>query len=360
MRLRNMRLSLAAAGLIGLTGLVGLNPLTISESQACTRVVYQGPDNTIITGRTMDFSIDIPANLWAFPRGMTRHGEVGPNSISWTSRYGSIAASSWDIATPDGMNEKGLVANLLWLVDSEYPVFNPKGDKPGLTIAAWAQYALDNFATVAEAVTELGKEEFVIVTDFIPGTDKFTTVHLSLSDATGDSAIFEYVGGELVIHHDRTYQVMTNDPVYEQQLAIQGYWDTIPGTIMLPGSNRAADRFVRAAYYINAIPQTTDTQTAIASVFSVIRNVSVPYGISTPNQPHISNTRWRSVSDQRNKVYYFENVLTPSVLWVDLKQMDLSEGAPVKKLTLDHGPFVSGKANDLFEETEPFKFQGLD
>jgi choloylglycine hydrolase len=152
---------------------------------------------------------------------------------------------------------------------------------------------------------------------------------------------------------------MSNDPVFEQQLAIKGYWDTIPGTIMLPGSNRAADRFVRAAYYVNAIPQTTDTQTAIASVFSVIRNVSVPYGISTPNQPHISNTRWRSVADQRNRVYYFENVLTPSVLWVDLKQMDFSEGAEVKKLTLDNGPFVGGKANDLFEPAQPFKFQGI-
>jgi choloylglycine hydrolase len=40
----------------------------------CTRVVYKGPDNLFITGRTMDFSIDIPANLWVFPRQMKRHG----------------------------------------------------------------------------------------------------------------------------------------------------------------------------------------------------------------------------------------------------------------------------------------------
>jgi penicillin V acylase-like amidase (Ntn superfamily) len=52
----------------------------------------------------MDFSIDIPANLWIFPHGMERSGQVGPNSLRWVSRYGSIAASSWDIATPDGMN----------------------------------------------------------------------------------------------------------------------------------------------------------------------------------------------------------------------------------------------------------------
>lgn len=326
---------------------------------ACTRVVYQGPEGMVLTGRTMDFSIDIPANLWVFPRGMERHGQVGSNSITWTSRYGSVVASSWDIASPDGMNEKGLVANMLWLVTSQYPSFEKNGDQPGLTIAAWAQYALDNFATVKEAVDAFAKEEFVVVTDFIPGTDKFTTVHLSLSDATGDSAILEYIDGRLVIHHDRAYQVMTNDPVFEEQLAINNYWRDIPGTTFLPGTNRATDRFVRASYYIHAIPQTSNPQLAVASVFSVIRNVSVPYGISTPDQPHISNTRWRSVADQKNRVYYFENVLTPNVVWVDLKKVDFSVRGHVKKLNLDHGQVYAGEANQFFLPSEPFEFQGL-
>lgn len=329
------------------------------EARACTRVVYIGPDQTILTGRTMDFSIDIPANLWLFPRGMERHGQVGPNSLRWVSRYGSIAASSWDIATPDGMNEKGLVANMLWLVQSEYPPFDKERGETGLTIAAWAQYVLDNYATVEEAVESLRKEEFVVVTDFIPGTDKFTTVHLSISDATGDSAIFEYVEGKLVIHHDSSYQVMTNDPLFEKQLAIKGYWDNIPGTIFLPGSNRAADRFVRASYYINAIPQTSDPLLSVASVFSVIRNVSVPYGISTEGQPHISSTRWRVVADQKRLVYYFENVLTPNVLWVDLRQVNFSAGQSVRKLALDAGQVYAGNSLEHFIETEPFKFQGL-
>lgn len=307
----------------------------------------------------MDFSIDIPANLWIFPRGMERNGQVGSNSLRWVSRFGSIAASSWDIATPDGMNEKGLVANMLWLVNSEYPSFAKGGASKGLTIAAWAQYVLDNFATVKEAVESLRKEEFVVVTDFIPGTDKFTTVHLSLSDATGDSAILEYVKGKLVIHHDSSFQVMTNDPLFEEQLAIRGYWDEIPGTTFLPGSNRAADRFVRASYYIHAIPQTTDPHIAVASVFSVIRNVSVPYGISTEGQPHISSTRWRVVADQKHLIYYFENVLTPNVLWVDMKQMDFSSGGAVRKLSLDAGQVYAGNAMVHFIESDPFEFQGL-
>lgn len=329
------------------------------EAHACTRVVYIGPEQTVLTGRTMDFSIDIPANLWLFPRGMERHGQVGPNSLRWVSRYGSIAASSWDIATPDGMNEKGLVANMLWLVQSEYPSFDKESGETGLTIAAWAQYVLDNYATVGETVESLRKEDFVVVTDFIPGTDKFTTVHLSISDATGDSAILEYVDGTLVIHHDSSYQVMTNDPLFEEQLAISSYWESIPGTIFLPGSNRASDRFVRASYYVNAIPQTSDPRLSVASVFSVIRNVSVPYGISTEGQPHISSTRWRVVADQKRLVYYFENVLTPNVLWVDLKQVNFSAGEPVRKLALDAGQVYAGNALEKFVETKPFEFQGL-
>ncbi len=328
-----------------------------TQPMACTRVVYQGPDSTIITARSMDWKDEIPAGMWIFPRGMQRNGEVGPNSITWKSRYGSVVISSFDNSTTDGMNERGLVANLLWLAESGYPPYDRK--QKGLTIAAWAQYVLDNFASVKEAVDELRKEKFMIFSDFIPGTDTLTTLHLSISDATGDNAIFEFIGGKLVISHDRTYNVMTNSPVFSKQLALNDYWSGIPGTIMLPGTNRAADRFVRASYYIKTIRQTSDARIAVAGVFSVIRNCSVPYGISTKDQPNISSTRWRAVSDQKNLVYYFENVLTPNVFWVNLKKIDFSENAPVKKLSLGKNETYAGDALDSFKNTSPFKFQGL-
>lgn len=330
-----------------------------SNIDACTRVTYEGPNGTIITARSMDWKTEIPANLWVFPRGMERKGMVGPQSIQWTSKYGSIAASTWDIATSDGMNEKGLVANLLWLVESKYPEFDPKGEQKGLTIAAWAQYVLDNFATVNEAVDALSKEEFVIVSSTIPGTDKFTTVHLSISDASGDNAIFEYIDGKLIIHHSRTYQVMTNSPTFEQQLAINTYWEGIPGTIMLPGTNRAADRFVRASYYINAIPKTDNTRVAVASVFSVIRNCSVPFGITSKDEPNISSTRWRSVCDHKNLVYYFETALTPNVFWVDLKDFNFDNLSSAKKLEVNDTITYNGNAASYFIDSEPFKFAGL-
>lgn len=329
------------------------------ESRACTRVVYKGPDNTVITARSMDWKDEIDANLWIFPRGMDRSGNVGKNSVKWTSKYGSVITSAWDIATTDGINEKGLVANVLWLVESQYPSFDPNGSNAGITIAAWAQYVLDNYATVSEAVLDLKKENFVIVSDFIPGTDKFTTLHLSISDSTGDNAIFEYINGKLNIHHNPSYIVMTNSPIFEEQLAISRYWQSIPGTIMLPGTNRAADRFVRASYYINAIPQTNDELTSVASVFSVIRNCSVPLGISSETEPNISSTRWRSVADQKNLVYYFETVKTPNTFWVDLKFIDFSERAPVKRLSVSNYETYAGETSQKFVLAKPFTFIGL-
>ncbi len=327
------------------------------KTEACTRVVYQGPNNTILTARSMDWKEDIMSNLWIFPRGMERNGEVGPNSLKWQSKYGSIIASAYDISSTDGMNEKGLVANLLWLAESEYTVWDQK--KPGLTIAAWVQYVLDNFATVNEAVAALEKEDFVVISDNMPNQDRMATLHLAISDVTGDNAIFEYIKGKLVIHHDRSYQVMTNSPIFEQQLALNKYWENIGGTTMLPGTNRAADRFVRASYYINAIPQVEDTRISVASVFSVIRNVSVPYGISTPNEPNISSTRWRTVSDQKNLVYYFESTLYPNIFWVDLKNIDFSKNAPVLKLDLIGGKTYEGNTAKDFKPTKPFVFQGI-
>lgn len=282
-----------------------------TPADACTRVVYKGADNYILTARSMDWKEDSESNLWIFPRGMERNGAAGENSLTWKSKYGSVVASAYEICSTDGMNEKGLSANLLWLAESGYPAL--EGDKPSISIGAWLQYMVDNFATVAEAVADAEKGEYNVVSGMMPDGTRMATLHLSLSDSTGDSAIFEYIDGKLTIHHDPSYQVMTNSPVFSEQLALNEYWKNIGGTTFLPGTNRAADRFVRASFYTHAIPVVADERTAVAEIFSVIRNASVPLGISTPDQPNISSTIWRTVADQKNMVYYFESTIQPNV-----------------------------------------------
>ncbi len=332
-----------------------------NKGYACSRAVYKGPDGTVITGRNMDWKTEIPANLWVFPRGIERNGQVGTSSIKWESKYGSVITSSWDIGSSDGMNEKGLVGNALWLAESKYPDFEKDGNKSGLAIGLWLQYVLDNFATVKEAVNAFRKEEFVVVSYNIPGTERLISLHLSISDKTGDNAIFEYINGKLVIHHDPSYVVMTNSPIYEEQLAINTYWKDIPGTTMLPGTNKAADRYVRGSFYMNSVPKTDDIKIAVPTVFSVMRNMSVPFGISTPNQPNISSTRWRTVADQKTMVYYFEDVLNPSVVWLNFENLDFSENAKVKKLVLENHDYNYGResSNSLID-VKPFDFAGLE
>lgn len=82
----------------------------------------------------------------------------------------------------------------------------------------------------------------------------------------------------------------------------------------------------------------------------------MPLGISTPDQPNISSTRWRTVADHKNKVYYFDSATSPTVFWVPLAELNLEEGAPVKKLTLVGNKTYSGSAASKFESAEPFVF----
>ena len=326
------------------------------QSKACSRVVYDDGRGNVITARSMDWFENIPANLWVFPRGIERNGLCGPNSVKWKSKYGSVQTSSYNFTTADGMNEKGLVANMLWLSDSKYPAFDPNGKQKGIAISIWVSYVLDNFSSVKEVVDAHSNGEFVIVSTNIPNTSVFASLHLCVSDASGDNAVFEYVNGKLEIHHNKEYRVMTNEPVFEEQLAITKYWKNISGNVMLPGTHNPADRFVRGSYYINALEKVDNTRVAVASVFGVIRNVSVPLGVTSDKGPNVSATRWRTVADQKNKVYYFENTLTPNAVWVDFKNLNFSENSPIKKLKLDENEIYAGETSASFVSSAPLVF----
>ncbi|WP_293353297.1 MULTISPECIES: linear amide C-N hydrolase [unclassified Microcoleus] len=358
----------------------------------CTRILYvdgqinpkiydpNRPSPNVVTGRNMDWATSLKSEIWAFPANMERQGGTYEHSFTWTSKYGSVITSALDACTTDGINTQGLVANLLFLVESDY---ERKPEQPKLTkkmsTAAWAQYFLDSFATVKEAVVAMEPDNlFEVDAPVIPdGSNKKSTVHLSISDATGDSAIFEYVGGKLQIHHGRDYIVMTNSPTYDKQLAINEYWEKKDGMIVLPGTNNASDRFARCSFYLSAVPRdnVNDVRTAIATTFSIIRNASVPIGlIVDPEKPNLASTLWHTVSDHKNLVYYYANTRSASVCWIDLKELNLADGSGVRKIdmleevnTLEWSekpkkPVIiekwelGGDLTDQFVPTAPFEF----
>ena len=322
-------------------------------AEACTRFVYETGTGSFITARSMDWFEDVGSDFWAFPNGMQRDGGLGEGSLEWVSKHGSITLSGYDIGTVDGMNEAGLVANLLYLAEADYG--EDEDGRPKLSVGAWAQYALDNYATVAEAVSDLSKESFQVIAPELPNGHA-AGLHLALSDKTGDSAIFEYLGGKLVVHHGPEYKVMTNSPTYDEQLAISGYWDQIGGMTMLPGTNRSADRFARADFYLESVPKFDDQRLATSAAFSIIRNVSVPLGIADPDAPNIATTIWRSVADHEAGRFYFESAISPNLYWVDIEELDLAEGSSPTKLDLKEHPILTGEVSGLFVAAEPFKW----
>ncbi|NEP49492.1 MAG: linear amide C-N hydrolase [Moorea sp. SIO3C2] len=342
-----------------------INLVFLSDAQACTRAIhasYTEDDVTptyAVTGRNMDWYEDIKSNLWMFPAGMERDGVVGKNSVEWKSKYGSVIAAGFDMGTADGLNEKGLMANLLYLSEANFGERDTS--REGISYSAYTQYILDNFATVQEAVSALENDELQVVPSPLPsdsGIIRRPTLHFSISDALGDSAIFEHLEGKLVIHHGKKFAVMTNSPIYDEQIGLNGYWESVGGGAMLPGTSRPADRYVRASYYLKNLPTPQSDRQALANVMSVMRNASVPFRKTDPEKPNLSHTIWRTTADNLRKVYYFESTLSPNVIWVELTADDLKEGAPVKKLELSGNYDLVGNVTGDFIEAEAFKFTG--
>ena len=321
----------------------------------CTRILYETGTGAFITGRGMDWSDpNAPFQIFSFPCGLKRTGGPVDNAIAWQSKYGSVICSIYDAGSADGMNEQGLVANNLYLAEADFGDPAQTG-KPLLSVGAWVQYFLDNYATVAEAVAAMQDSPFTVVSPLLPN-GRAAAVHLSLSDPSGDSAILEYIEGELKIHHGSQYTVMTNSPVYDQQLAINAYWELIGGDRMLPGTINAADRYVRVSYFLNASPKYEEPRMAVASVFSIMRAIGVPLGMEDPHHPNISATLWRSVSDHSARRYYFESTIQPAVFWVDIAKRDLSEGSSPMSVKVNGPKELAGEISGALEPTELFEW----
>ncbi len=220
-------------------------------ADACSRILWNDNKLAVVVARTMDWPESTEPVLTVFPRGMKRNGgRLGPvevikdNPLTWTTKYGSLVTTIYGVGTADGFNEHGLGAHMLFLKSAD---FGPRDtSKPGVNGGLWAQYLLDNAATVNEALALLDNVQ-VVMTE-ARGTK--TTVHLAIEDASGDSAIIEYVGGKQVVHHGREFKVMTNDPTYDEQLALLKKLDfSKPSSdTPLPGNVKPTDRFQRIAY----------------------------------------------------------------------------------------------------------------
>jgi choloylglycine hydrolase len=325
---------------------------TAQIAEACSRFVLFGKDGIVISARNQDWKEDIDSKFWKFPRGMVRNGAAGANPVEWTSQYGSVVISGYDLGTAEGVNEESLAVHLLWLADSDY---GDRSDAPTLSIGIWAQYVLDNYATTADAVAGLEALEPQLIAPSLPTGHK-PTVHISITDKTGDSAIVEYIDGRQVIHHSRDYSVMTNEPAFSKQLVLQEHLMALADYDALPGSSTPVDRFTRISYYLDAIPPAQEPQEALATARSILETVTVPRNFSLEDRPNISTTVYRSLFDHANKVYYYQGTYTPHFFWVDVTQFDFEDESVLMLDTESGTRILSGEVSSLFVPAEPFEF----
>lgn len=302
-----------------------------SVTFSCTTAFWNNNSQAKVVARTVDlFTADMP-KLIVYPRGIERHGEAGENSLKWQSKYGSVVVSEFKTtAVSDGMNERGLAVHLLYLTGSTYEKRDPK--LPALSNTLWAQYILDNFKTVNEVVEATDRFQIVETVVF----NQKWPLHLSIQDASGDAAVIEFINGKKVIYHGSQYTTMTNEPAYSIQLENLKRYKSFGGTLPLPGDSDPLSRFVRVATYLKTLPPPQNINETIAGIFSVIRTAMVPFGAEDTSGNKTEDawpTRWASVADLTNKIYYFNSTTTPNIIWLDLNNLDFAKDKAV--LTLD-------------------------
>ncbi|MDE1570795.1 linear amide C-N hydrolase [Aquabacter sp. P-9] len=314
-------------------------------ASACSLILWNSNDKAVVAGRTMDLFIDDEPRLVFLPRGIARAGVPSGKAVQWTSKYASAVITAFDQGTSDGLNEAGLSAHLLYLHDSEY---EPEDARPGLLNLLWPQYVLDNFATVADALAAL--KDVRIVSGKVLGQD--WPLHLALSDATGDSAVIEFVDGKAVVHHGKHVTVMTNEPPLDEQLANLKRYKLFGGDLPMPGDIDPMSRFVRASSYLKTLPPPDDEEEAIGHLAGVVRNVAVPFGAQDTSGGDSTDawpTRWASIADHTNKVYYVLPVNSPNVFWVDFSQLK-PDGTDILAVTLTE----AGLSGDVSARLKPF------
>jgi len=122
------------------------------------------------------------------------------------SKYGSVTFvhAGYQLAWA-GMNEAGLMISTMALPETRNP---PADDRPPLGSSFWAQYQLDNHATVEEVIAS---DSRVRIAD--------TVDHYLVCDRTGACVTVEYLEGEMVCHTGQSLPV--------KALTNSVYWDTV-------------------------------------------------------------------------------------------------------------------------------------
>ncbi|MEO6490136.1 MAG: linear amide C-N hydrolase [Ferruginibacter sp.] len=222
-------------------------------------------------------------------------------TISWVSKFGSITFNQYGKEFPTGgMNEKGLVVELMWLDGTKYP---EPDSRPSIGVLQWIQYQMDNASKTAE----------VIASDaLIRITTSATPLHYLVADADGNIATIEFLNGKMTIHknEDLPFPVLTNDTYASCAQAAKTQLSK-QNEIFL--QNNSLERFVKACSMINKIIQPGTSLPLTDYAFSILDNVAQG-----------NFTKWSIVYDITGKKIHFKTADHKDIKIIRFSAFDLA------------------------------------
>jgi penicillin V acylase-like amidase (Ntn superfamily) len=244
-------------------------------------------------------------------------------TVSWVSKYGSITFNQYGKEFPTGgMNEKGLVVELMWLDETRYP--NPD-QRPAVGVLQWIQYQLDNSSTTAEVI---GSNSQIRISD---GT---APIHFLVADAAGNVATIEFLDGKMVVHKDKElpFPVLTNDTYAS---SVQTAKPLIENKQEKTLNNNSLDRFVKACSMVNKFNASDMDVPVTDFAFSILDKVSQG-----------SFTKWSIVYDITDKKIFFKTEANKQIKIIQFSAFDLACTQPAKMFNMNQD--VKGDVSSLF------------
>jgi penicillin V acylase-like amidase (Ntn superfamily) len=298
----------------------------LGGSQACT-TFFISKNGQLAFGRNYDW-ITGAGYLTKNNRGLLKTSFKNPegSTIKWVSRYGSLTFNQYGKEFPTGgMNEKGLVVELMWLDGSKYP---RSDERPTLNVLQWIQYQLDNCATVDE----------VIATDKLLRIDAYSPpLHYLVADAKGKAATVEFLNGKMVVHKesDLPIPVLTNTDYASSTKAVKAS-GILEGKTSTTFNDNSLERFAKACSMVKEFKLNDSKQSMIDFSFDVLKNVAQP-----------GWTKWSIVYDVSNKTVYFKTAMFTSVKSVAFSDFDFDCSSP--SLALNMNQSLQGKVSNQFK-----------
>ncbi len=329
------------------------------SARACTGLFTKAADGAVVYARSLEFATPLKSELLIFPRGHQSKPQLpgGVEGPAFTAKYGFVGMNAMGLPhVVDGLNEKGLQVGLFWFPGfSQYAKFDPK--KADSTITPWdfGEFILGQCATVKEAREKLANID--LVAEFSKELGSIPTAHFWMVDASGDSLVAEPVGGKLVLH-DNPVGVFTNSPTFDWHLINLGnYVNLSPdqakatkigdleinplgngaGLLGLPGDITPPSRFVRAAFYRNALPQYKNGPEALYALMRLHQAFFIAEGMAKPgagDSGPLEITEWEIYTDLTNKKLYYATYGNLAPRFVDVAKLDFSPG-PIRTLSIE-------------------------